>query len=863
MQVNFRKQVLPHLVAVLGFFLISIAYFSPALNNQRLQQHDWKVYQASSKEYKDVKQETGETTLWTNSMFSGMPNYLIVSPLDKNIFAKIGKFINFGNWRPVAHLFYYLLGFYLLLLMFRVNPWLSMSGAAAFGFSSYFFIIIAAGHVTKAMAIGYMAPVIAGIFLAYDRKPFWGAVLMTFFLILQILTNHVQIVYYTLLTAMILGIFLGVESIKQKTFKSFIKSTSFLLIGMVLSVAVSATPLMATYQYAPYSIRGASDLSSNKANRTSGLDKDYITQWSYGIDETMTLLVPNFKGGSSMGALSKNSESYKVLKQYLGAKNANQTIKQMPLYFGTQPMTSGPVYVGAFVFFLFIFGLFVVKGKIKWWLLAATILSILLSWGRNFMFFTDIFLDYFPGYNKFRTVSMTLVIAELAMPLLGFLALKEVFRKDRDTKKLWKGFKIASISVVVLTVIVIAFPGIAKPETSDDGMLVEQIFAGTENNPQYQQMKTKMMNQFVPAIRQDRLNLVRKDAMRSLLFVVLGAGLVFLILRKKIKPEIAYILVFLIVMVDMWPINRRYLNDDNFVPKRKFETPFVISKADNEILKDKTLHYRVANLTTSIFNDSKSTSWFHKSIGGYHGAKMRRYQELADSIMMRELMTAQYLVNTGLQKTDDINQINTIVNANLQTVALDMLNTKYFIIHPQLPPVRNYTACGNAWFVKDYNFVANADEEIVALKTINPHNKAVIDEQFKDELNGLNITKDSLADIKLVSYFPDKMVYQSSASSEQLAIFSEIYYPKGWEVSIDGKKASHFRANYVLRAMRVPAGQHEIVFSFEPKIYKQGNTISYASTGLFFLILLSGLLVEYRKRKNYNSIKTDWKTEEI
>jgi hypothetical protein len=844
---NFNKAVLPHIIAVLGFFLISVVYFSPMLNQKKLETHDWKVYQAAVKEYKDYKNETGQNILWTNSMFSGMPTYLIHSPKDNNVFTKIGTIINFGNWRPIAHLFYYLLGFYILLLVFRVNPWLSMSGAAAFGFSSYFFIIIAAGHVTKAVAIGYMAPVIAGIYLAYDRKAFWGMILMSFFLILQILTNHLQIVYYTLFTSFILGLFLLVNAIRQKKLMSFVKTTFILIGGMIISVGVSATPLLTTYEYGKYSIRGASELTTNKDNQTSGLDKDYITQWSYGVDETLTLLVPNYKGGSSMGELSRDSETFSVLKRYIGPENAASIIKQMPLYFGTQPMTSGPVYVGAFVFFLFVLGLFLVKGKYKWWLLTATILSILLSWGKNFMPFTDIFLDYFPGYNKFRTVSMTLVIAEFTIPLLGFLALREIILNKTDIKTMRNAFKIAVISVSAILLLIIISPKISKLNTESDGMLVEQIFSGSEGNAQYQQMKQQMMPEYVSALREDRASMVRKDAMRSLIFVLLGAAVVFLLMENKLKPKHAYALLFIIILADMWPVNRRYLNDENFTNTRKFETPFAASTADKEILKDNDIHYRVANLAVSTFNDA-STSWFHKSIGGYHGAKMRRYQELYDSVMRQEIMLLQYYANTALQQTQNPQQVNAIVNANANLIALNMLNAKYIIVHPQFPPITNYSACGHAWFVENFSFVNNADEEILKVQEINPAKEAIIDQRFSEDLSNLNIQKDSSAMIELISYSPDKMVYRSQSKTDQLAVFSEVYYPKGWIARIDGEEHNHLRANYVLRSMHIPAGEHEIVFSFEPQTYKTGNLISFASSAIFFILLFGGLYFEHKKR---------------
>ncbi|MFO7791311.1 MAG: YfhO family protein, partial [Bacteroidales bacterium] len=800
---------------------------------------------------------------------------LIHTPKSKIVFNKINYIMNFGNWRPVAHLFYYLLGFYILLLVFRVKPWLSMAGATAFGFSSYLFIIIAAGHVTKAIALGYMAPVIAGVYLAYDRKPFWGMMLMTFFLILQILTGHLQIVYYTAMTAFILVIFYLVDAIRKKHLPRFLKTSAILLAGAVISVGANATHLLTTYEYGEHSIRGKSDLSTAKENRTTGLDRDYIVQWSYGKGETFTLLVPNFKGGPSGGSVGRDSETYRVMKKYLGDQ-AGSVTKQMPMYFGKQPFTSGPVYVGAFVFFLFIFGLFLVRGKIKWWLLIATVLSIFLAWGKNMMWFTDIFLDFLPGYNKFRTVSMILVIAEFAMPLLGFLAIKELFKKTRDNKRIFNALKISGALVVGFLLIVIAAPGISNPETDKDGQLVEQIFQGTEDNPQYQQMKQRMMDEYVPALHADRKSMVRKDALRSLFFVLLGISVVYLIYRRKIKPELAYALLFLIVIVDLWPVNRRYLNEDNFVPERQVKTPFIKSKADRQILKDKDEHYRVANLSVSLFNDA-STSWFHKSIGGYHGAKMRRYQELYDSLLMFETRQAQNLANFILQSEEKApDQINGMFNSNFNSVAFDMLNTKYFIAHPKAPPIKNYTACGNAWFVKDYSLVDDADEEITKLKHIDPHEEIVVDDRFEEHLEelsgimllcrymivvddrfeehleGFDPEYDSTANISLTYYSPDKLIYNASAEKEQLAVFSEIYYPHGWKSFVDGEEVPHFRANYVLRSMRVPAGKHEIEFRFEPKSYYTGNKISHASSIVFFLLLLGGLFMEFRKAKAKN-----------
>ncbi|HOZ29920.1 MAG TPA: YfhO family protein [Bacteroidales bacterium] len=852
------KKLLPHVVAVVLFFLIALIYSKPLLEGKRLETHDMSVYMAIAKANTDYEKANDRLVFWNNSMFSGMPTYAVSVAKQENIFNKIYLIFILGGLAPLNLIFWYLLGFYILLNAFKVNPWLSMFGSLAFAFSSYYFVIITAGHFTKAIAIGFMAPVIGGIYMAFEQKRPWaGMFLMTFFMALQILSNHVQITYYTGLMILIYGIFELVSAIREKYLLRFTKTVGILSIGVLLSVGINAAFIMTTQEYIPYSIRGQSELSSADGNRTSGLDKSYATQYSYGIDETFTLLIPNVKGGASVSELSENSATYQVVSDIFGKASAKEIVKTMPTYFGDLVQTSGPFYVGAFVVFLFVLGLFVVKGKVKWWLLTVTIVSIVLSWGKNLEFVTHFFLDYFPGYNKFRTVSMILVLAETAMPLLGVLALVEIFKSKIEIKKLMNYFYIALGVTGLLTMIFIVYPSIfgLSGEGKNEIQMAEYFSSAFPNDPQYDQAKTEFKNNFVNAIYEDRASMVRNDAFRSLAFIILGAAVVYFLIRKKIKPNIAIAMMAVVVLADMWTVNRRYLNDDNFVSKRKYEVPFEQTNADKYILADTEKHYRVSDIDPrAVFNDG-SISFYHKSIGGYSGAKMRRYQELADSMMYQELYMAQYIVQYGFQNGMADTAVQALFDAEAKTPVLDMLNTKYLIFDPNYAPIINEDALGNAWFVEDYKFVENADEEIKAMKTLNPAVEAVIDRKFQDKLSGYKPSFDSLATIKLVDVAPDFVVYESEASAEQLAVFSEIYYPNGWVVTVDGKETDHFRANYVLRAMRVPAGKHTIKFEFVPVLYKKGVAISYACSIALFLMIGAGVFFEYKKKKKGQELK--------
>lgn len=854
MSKDFLKKAIPHIVAVLLFLLIATIFSRPVLEGKKLQSSDFMIYKAISKANNDYEEANDRLVFWNNSMFSGMPTYAVTTAKQENVFFKIYMTLIFGDSIPLNLIFWYFLGFYIFLCVMKIDPWISVLGALAFGFSSYFFIILVPGHFTKAIAIGFMAPIFGGIYLAFNRKKPWaGMLLMTFFMALQILSNHVQITFYTGMMVMVYGIFELAFAIKEKYLPRFAKTLGILAIGAVLAVGINAAFILTTQEYIKYSIRGETELTTAQEDRTSGVDKSYATGWSYGVDETFTLLIPNVKGGPSYSELGENSATYQVLEPIFGKQSTKDIIKGTPTYFGDQPGTSGPVYVGAFIFFLFVFGLLVVKGKMKWWLLTVTILSILLAWGKNFGFLTELFLDYFPGYSKFRTVSMILVLAEFSIPLLGILALVEIFKEKIDTEKLIKNFYIALGATGLLTMIFIISPSVfgLQGEGQKEIESAEYYASAFPQDPQYDQMRQEFKDSYVNAVYEDRADLVRKDAMRSLGFIIAGALIVFLVLKKKINAKLAIAAMGIIVIADMWTINTRYINEDNYVAKRKYEVPFEKTPADNIILQDTDPHYRVCDISVSpfnVFNDG-STSFYHKSIGGYSGAKVRRYQEMHDSIMLYEMHSSSYLVNVGYQNGFDAIQVQELFEVEATTPILNMLNTKYLIYNKASQPLLNKNALGNAWFVSDIISVENANEEIITLKTIDPAYQAIISKEFQAQVDGFKPKFDSTATIKLTEYAPDYIVYESNASSEQLALFSEVYYPHGWVVTIDGEEVDYFRANYVLRAMKVPAGKHTIKFSFEPKIYTTGVAISYACSAIFFLLLFGLIFFEYKKRK--------------
>ena len=832
MKYPFVKLLLPHLSAIIIFLVITFAYFTPLLEGKEIKPPDIVKYQGMVKEIKDFKEQTGEVSLWTNSMFGGMPAYLISAPPSPNILKYLHKYITLLGKRPASFLFLYLLGFYITLLIFRVNPWLSLVGAIAFGFSSYFFIIIGAGHSSKAFAIGYMSPIIAGVYFAITRKPLLGALIVGIFLSLQLYVNHLQITYYTLLIIFVFGIFQFVDTIQKKQVIQFFRPFLFLFIAVILAIGSNITAIWTTYEYGKYSTRSKSELTFDKENKTTGLDKDYIlNDYSYGIAETFNLFIPNFVGGSHSNALGTKSETYNTLKR-LNVPNARQIVEQFPAYWGPQRYTSGPVYIGAVVVFLFFFGAFLVKGKLKWWLVTIVIFSLLLAWGKHLMFLSEFFIDYFPGYDKFRTVSMILVIAEFAMPLLAILAIKQLVENEIPKVEFNKALKYSLIIAGGLALVFSIMPGLfLNFKSPTDQNLVLSLQAN--NWPDIS------INEFLNSIKADRKHILQTDAFRSLLFILFTAVILLAFRFKKISTKIFYIGFGLLVILDLWTVNRRYLNNDNFVTKREAREPYTATKADLDILKDKELDFRVLDLTESTFNSSR-TSYFHKSIGGYHGAKMKRYQEIIEFYIGGSI---ENIINT-LRNNPGPETINKTLS-NQQV--LNMLNTKYIIYNGNAPPLNNSYALGSCWFVKNYRIVENADEEILALGKFNPSEEAIIDKRFKRYLDEYSLQEDSAAIIQLLEYQPNKLRYQSNCNVPQLAVFSEIYYDKGWNAWIDGEPANYFRVNYVLRGMILPQGSHDIEFKFEPKSYFISRKIALPSSSLLLLLIIGIFIVEIKR----------------
>jgi len=817
MKPSLFKSALPHFIAVLFFTVISFAYFYPVLEGRKINAHDTKVYEGSSKEISDYRDKYGREPLWTNSMFGGMPAYTISVLYPGNLFKHLDDFLKLYK-TPVAALFLSMLGFYIMLLFFRVNPWLAMAGAIAYGFSSYLFVSLSAGHNTKAYAMAWMAPVIGSVVYSFRKNILAGAALFALFLSLQIMANHVQITYYTGLIVLVFGIFELIHSIKSKVIPSFLKPLGVLVVAALIAFSVNFASLYSTWEYSKESTRGKSELSKAEGTNEKGLDKEYITQWSYGIGESLTFLIPNLKGGAS-APFDNNSETLKVLRK----NNMGQAQGQLYRYWGKQPSTSGPVYFGAVVLFLFVLGLLVIKGREKWWILTAALLSLLLSWGKNFMPLTSLFIDFFPGYDKFRAVSMTLVMAGVLVPLLGVLALRELSEGTIDRNKAAKSVLTAALITGGLAFIFFLMPGLAGSFLRPD----EQSFPDS-------------LAWIKDAMVADRKAMLRTDALRSFVFISGGAALIWFSLKGKIKPAYALLGLVVLFLVDQIPVDARYLGSSNFQTKRAAASSFAPSAADKEILSDEG-EFRVLNLTVSVFNDA-STSYYHQSIGGYSGAKMKRYQEL---------------IETGL--TDDINSLISSLRTSttmeeaagvMQNLGiLNMLNTRYIILDPGSAPLYNRYASGNVWLVNGITLVENADAELQAVRTINPKEVAVADRRFA-EMIPVAATAASPGDtIYLTSYEPNLLTYRAELTSERVAIFSEIYYKYGWKAFIDDIPADHFRANYVLRGMTLPAGSHTITFRFEPESYKIGNKVSLAGSILLLAFLVLAAIPIFKQRR--------------
>ncbi len=801
------KKILPHLYVILFFITLCAVYFYPVLEGKEIRQHDIQQWEGMAKEIADFREAYNSEPLWTRSMFGGMPAYQISVLYPANLVKYVNDILLLGMPMPYSYIFLSLVGFYILLLTLKIDFRLAVAGAIGYAFSSYNFIIIMAGHNSKMHAIALVPFVVAGVIMVFNRRYFFGGAVTAMALALQIYANHLQITYYLALALALLGLVELIKAIRRSELAHFAKSAAVLITAVMLSVLPNITSLWATYEYGKDTTRGPSELTAKSESK--GLDVDYAFAWSYGVDETLTLLIPDFMGGASSGELDKNSATYKALVDNGAGAQANQFIKQVPLYWGDQSFTAGPVYLGAIFIFLFVMGVMLVKTEYKIWLVVITALFIVLSWGKNFFAINELFFHYLPGYNKFRTVSMTLTICSLSVTLLGMMALQKFFDSATDMAMRKKALSWALYITGGVCLLFGLMPGLFFDFTSE----VDESF--------------KQYDWLVAAIRDDRANTLRMDAWRSLFFIGATAALLWFYMRNKIQMHYAALGIASLVLVDMWAVNKRYLNDSHFVKSSKNKQVFTPSQADLTIMQDTTPGYRVMNTAVSTFNDA-STSYFHNSIGGYHGAKLKRYQELIENQISKNNMAV-----------------------------LDMLNTRYIILPSREsgPPIaqQNPGALGAAWFVRGYKMVADADAEMNALTGFSPRDTAVIDKRFEKELQGFSPVFDSLATIKLTQYKANHLTYETQAATEQLAVFSEIYYDKGWNAYTDGKPAPHLRVNYVLRAMRVPAGKHTIEFKFEPRVYETGEKISLAGSFLLIGLFLFAAFREFKKPAGTNN----------
>ena len=878
----------PHLVIIISFLALTALFFSPALKGYVLKAGDTTHFQGMSKEIKDYRAMYGDEPLWTDAMFGGMPAYQISVEYPGNVLQYIDKVIHLGLPNPLSFLFLYLLGFYILLLTLRVNPWLAAVGAVAFALSSYYLIILVAGHNTKAHAIGYLPPLLAGILLTYRGKMWLGGSLTALFAALELEANHVQITYYFAMVAALVVIAQFVRLLKRQELSAFFKSSAVILLAAFLAVLCNANNLWNTYKYTPYTTRGKSQLTitpngdSNAGNVTNGLNRDYVTQWSYGLGESWSLLIPNAKGGAS-DAIGRDP----ALLDKAPAQ-VRQQLAQSNKYWGDQPFTSGPVYVGAAVLLLFLLGCFYVKGPLKWALLIATILTIALAWGKNFMGLTNFFLDYVPGYNKFRAVTIILSLTELLIPLLAFIFLRKLWNNRDLIAKEPKPFYIITGTVLGLLLLFAMFPEafFSFVSAREKEMLLPRL---TGNDQQ-----AVFISRYLDGLKTIRESIFRSDVWRSFFFVGMSGVMVLLFSRKKLTKPVFTAGLFLLIIIDLWSVDRRYLNNDKeqghytmWEQKSKDVVAYQPSKADNDILnmevsrrpmlKDSiknweakyrkdymeahnglkkptadqlteaqfealrfNTHFRVLKLGNT-FQDP-GPSYFFQSIGGYHGAKLEHYQDLIDFYLSDEIQR----MSKDLQSQNSMAGVKAVFDS---LNVLNMLNTRYIIFDDNSTPLLNPSAYGPCWFVGNVKWAQDADEEITDLGKIVPSQTAVINSKFKDDLNGFSPQVDSTAYIQLNDYKPNRLLYTSNAAKPQLAVFSEIYYPDGWHAYIDGKPATHFGVDYVLRGMIIPAGKHQIEFRFEPASFHEASLVSTISGVALILIIIFGFIQSYRKRE--------------
>ncbi|MGB5395044.1 MAG: YfhO family protein [Lutimonas sp.] len=808
---NFKK-FLPFLIAISIFIIASLAYFSPILDGKELFQSDIAQFRGMSKEVQDFRTKTGEEPYWTNRAFGGMPTYQLSTYYPHDYIKRIDSWLRFLP-RPADYLFLYFLSFFILLITLKVHWKTAIIGALGFGFSTYLIIILGVGHNAKAHAIGYMPLVLAGLILIFDKRYVPGFIIAALAISLEIAASHPQMTYYLLFFGAILGLVKLLESIKEKSWPDYLKSLGIFFLAAFLALGMNATSLMATKEYASESTRSKSELTINpdgsEKESTGGLSRDYITEYSYGIMETFNLFIPRFKGGSNNEYLGSDSHIYEFLKDKAGRKQALGFAENAPMYWGEQPIVAAPAYVGAVMIFLFVVGIFLVRQPWKKWLIISAVFSILLSWGKNFGVLTDLFIDYVPLYNKFRAVSSIQVIAELAIPLLGILGLQALFKKEITSEDKLKAVK---FSFYITGGIALFF------SLFGTGLFSFESFRDTSYEG--------MLPGLTSVIIDDRKEIFRNDSFRSLIFVFLTAALIWFFIKQKVNKNILWVGLLVLVLADLVLIDKRYVNKEDFVTSNSLEKPFPKTPINDLILEDKG-HYRVMNFMVNPMNDG-STSFYHNSIGGYHAAKPRRYQELFDF---------------------------QIANNNVEV--LNMLNAKYFIFPDQnsTPQVQiNEDSNGNAWFVDKVKFVDTANEEIISLDSLKTKEIAVVRREFESLIRPLTSEIDSTATIELIAYAPNKLEYKTSSSKDRLAVFSEIYYQNGWNAYVDGELQPHFRANYVLRAMMIPAGNHTVLFQFEPEIIRTGSTISIISYLAFVLLSITGYFLFKKKPESKNGV---------
>ena len=832
---KFLKKYLLDILAVVMFAVISFVYFMPAdIDGRILYRHDASAGVGAGQERSQFEKKTGEETRWTNSIFGGMPTYQMAPSYKSGAVLKQASNL-YHLWLPenVWYVFAYLLGFYILLRAFDFKQSLAALGSIIWAFSSYFFIIIAAGHIWKVMALAYLPPMIAGIVLAYRGKYLWGLLVTAIFTAFEINANHVQMTYYYLFVILFMVIAFLADAIRKKEMARFGKATAVCVVGAAIGISLNLSNLYHTWQYGQETMRGKSELvKKNAANQTSsGLDRDYITQWSYGIDETWTLLIPDAKGGASV-PLAQNTKAMEKADP-----NFVQIYQQLGQYWGTQPGTSGPVYVGAFVMMLFVLGLFIVKGPMKWALLAATILSILLSWGRNFMPFTNFFLDYVPMYAKFRTVASILVIAEFTIPLLAMMALKRIVD---EPEILTNKVRYVYVSFGLTAGFCLLFAVMPNVFFSD--------FVTGQEMQALQQLPAEYQAPLISNLTEVRKYIFTSDCWRSFWIILIGAAFLMLYKYKKLGATYMIAGIALLCLVDMWMVNKRYLYDDMFVDKSVRDQPQQMTETDKIICQDKSLDYRVLNLASDTFNENE-TSYYHKSIGGYHPAKLRRYQEMIDAHIAPEM---QKTMNAVAAAGGDM----TKVNGDSIFPVLNMLNTKYFILPLQgghTVPVKNPYAYGNAWYVDEVKYVDNANQEIDGVGKVNLRHVAVADAKFKEQLQQ-SVKQDDTSVVKMTQYKPNNLTYEVKSGKGGVIVFSEIYYP-GWTATVDGQPVELGRVNYILRAIHVKPGIHKVVLDFHPQSLKNTEMVAYVAYAVLVLLIIIGIVVEWKRNKKVQELK--------